>query len=73
MDEFICETQPGNDRFTLTYHNGFNIARRSVRKSLGTIPFRKLDVAKAGMTQQVATSRRDSTFKIVKRGKSKRD
>lgn len=57
---------------TLTCYNGANFYQRGDRKSVATIPFRKLDMAKAGMTQQIISSRRDLSFKIVKRGKTKK-
>lgn len=71
MDENLIELPYPtleSKRFTLTCVNGFIEARRPFRKSLGSIPFKKLDIGKAGLTQQVA-SRRSSLVKVPKRPK----
>lgn len=53
------------DNFTLTIGDGFNERRRMFRKSLGTIPFRKIGIDKANTTQML--TRRSSMVKSVKK------
>lgn len=72
MNEVVCENASDNIRMTATCYSGINFYQRNNRKSVNTIPFRKLEMTKAGLTQQVITSRRDLSFKIVKRGKTKK-